>query len=89
LSQTSPEEPFSKNRRSEETRHVIAATGKSAGKSGDAGGSVGDVLDNVTLYWLTNTAISSARLYWDTRQIATGGFFDVRGSRSAPSGAVM
>ena len=24
-----------------------------------------DVLDNVTLYWLTNTAISSARLYWD------------------------
>ena len=26
-----------------------------------------DVLDNITLYWLTNTAISSARLYWDTR----------------------
>ena len=24
-----------------------------------------DILDNVTLYWLTNTAISSARLYWD------------------------
>src|SRR5262245_161965 len=23
-----------------------------------------DVLDNITLYWLTNTAISSARLYW-------------------------
>jgi len=38
-----------------------------------------DVLDNVTLYWLTNTAISSARLYWDTAQIAKGGFFDVRG----------
>jgi pimeloyl-ACP methyl ester carboxylesterase len=39
-----------------------------------------DVLDNVTLYWLTNTAISSARLYWDTAQLpATGGFFDVRG----------
>jgi pimeloyl-ACP methyl ester carboxylesterase len=39
-----------------------------------------DVLDNVTLYWLTNTAISSARLYWDTAQISTGGgFFDVRG----------
>jgi pimeloyl-ACP methyl ester carboxylesterase len=39
-----------------------------------------DVLDNVTLYWLTNTAISSARLYWDTTQISTGGgFFDVRG----------
>ncbi len=39
-----------------------------------------DVLDNVTLYWLTNTAISSARLYWETTQISTGGgFFDVRG----------
>jgi pimeloyl-ACP methyl ester carboxylesterase len=39
-----------------------------------------DVLDNVTLYWLTNTAISSARLYWDTAQFSTGaGFFDVRG----------
>jgi pimeloyl-ACP methyl ester carboxylesterase len=39
-----------------------------------------DILDNITLYWLTNTAISSARLYWDTTQISTGGgFFDVRG----------
>jgi pimeloyl-ACP methyl ester carboxylesterase len=25
-----------------------------------------DFLDNVTLYWLTNTATSSARLYWET-----------------------
>jgi len=40
-----------------------------------------DVLDNVTFYWLTNTAISSARLYWDTRHTLPpgGGFFDVRG----------
>src|SRR3954463_13675356 len=38
-----------------------------------------DILDNVTLYWLTNTAISSARLYWDNTQHPTGGFFDVRG----------
>jgi pimeloyl-ACP methyl ester carboxylesterase len=38
-----------------------------------------DVLDNATLYWLTNTAISSARLYWDTAQVSKGGFFDVRG----------
>jgi pimeloyl-ACP methyl ester carboxylesterase len=39
-----------------------------------------DILDNITLYWLTNTAISSARLYWDTRQLpAMGGFFDARG----------
>jgi len=39
-----------------------------------------DILDNVTLYWLTNTAISSAQLYWDTRHnLPPGGFFDVRG----------
>jgi pimeloyl-ACP methyl ester carboxylesterase len=33
-----------------------------------------DILDNITLYWLTNTPISSARLYWEYK----GGFFDVR-----------
>jgi pimeloyl-ACP methyl ester carboxylesterase len=39
-----------------------------------------DILDNITLYWLTNTAISSAQLYWDTRHnLPAGGFFDVRG----------
>ena len=48
--------------------------GKSEGLTRD------DILDNITLYWLTNTAISSARLYWDTDQVSTGGgFFDVRG----------
>ena len=26
-----------------------------------------DVLDNATLYWLTNTTISSARLYWESK----------------------
>src|SRR2546426_1401129 len=25
-----------------------------------------DILDNVTLYWVTNTTISSARLYWES-----------------------
>ena len=52
-----------------------AFDGKSEGLTRD------DVLDNVTLYWLTNTAISSARLYWDTRHTLPpgGGFFDVRG----------
>jgi pimeloyl-ACP methyl ester carboxylesterase len=36
-----------------------------------AGGTEGltrdDVLDNITLYWLTNTAVSSARLYWESK----------------------
>jgi pimeloyl-ACP methyl ester carboxylesterase len=26
-----------------------------------------DILDNITLYWLTKTAISSARLYWESK----------------------
>jgi pimeloyl-ACP methyl ester carboxylesterase len=35
--------------------------GQSEGLSRD------DILDNVTLYWLTNTAVSSARLYWESK----------------------
>ena len=34
-----------------------------------------DILDNITLYWLTNTAISSARLYWENKLA----FFDPKG----------
>ncbi len=26
-----------------------------------------DILDNVSLYWFTNTAVSSARLYWESK----------------------
>jgi pimeloyl-ACP methyl ester carboxylesterase len=29
------------------------------------------VLDNITLYWLTNTAASAARLYWETSKSAS------------------
>jgi pimeloyl-ACP methyl ester carboxylesterase len=35
-----------------------------------------EVLDNITLTWLTNTGISSGRLYWEN----TLGFFDVKGA---------
>jgi len=28
-----------------------------------------DVLDNITLFWLTNTAVSAARFYWENRKI--------------------
>jgi pimeloyl-ACP methyl ester carboxylesterase len=39
-----------------------------------------DILDNITFYWLTNTAVSSARLYWEAAQKPSkGGFFDTRG----------
>jgi pimeloyl-ACP methyl ester carboxylesterase len=44
--------------------------------AGQPGGlSRDDVLDNVTHYWLTNTAISSARLYWESKLA----FFDIKG----------
>ena len=33
-----------------------------------------DILDNITLYWLTGTAVSSARLYWENKLA----FFDVK-----------
>jgi pimeloyl-ACP methyl ester carboxylesterase len=26
-----------------------------------------DIVENITLYWLTNTAVSSARLYWESK----------------------
>ena len=35
--------------------------GKSEGLTRD------DILDNITLYWFTNTAVSSARLYWENK----------------------
>jgi hypothetical protein len=34
-----------------------------------------DILDNITLFWLTNTGVSSARLYWEFK----GGFFASKG----------
>jgi len=33
-----------------------------------------DILENITLYWLTNTGVSSARLYWENKLA----FFDVK-----------
>jgi pimeloyl-ACP methyl ester carboxylesterase len=35
--------------------------GKSEGLTKD------DILDNITFYWFTNTAVSSARLYWESK----------------------
>jgi len=33
-----------------------------------------DILDNITLYWLTNTGVSAARLYWENK----AGFFEAK-----------
>src|SRR6202047_1819085 len=34
----------------------------------------GDILDHITLYWLTNTGVSAARLYWENK----ADFFDAK-----------
>jgi pimeloyl-ACP methyl ester carboxylesterase len=36
-----------------------------------------DILDNITITWLTNTALSAARLYWE--YWGKGGYFNVKG----------
>jgi len=40
-----------------------------------------DVLDNITITWLTNTFVSGARLYWENKLES---FFAVRGVTSVP-----
>jgi len=34
-----------------------------------------EILDNISLYWLTNTGVSASRLYWEYK----GGFFNAKG----------
>lgn len=48
-----------------------------AGIRGDPVGNLtpDEVLDNITYYWLTNTGISSGRLYWENKL----GFFEAKG----------
>jgi pimeloyl-ACP methyl ester carboxylesterase len=44
-----------------------------------------DILDNITITWLTNTALSGARLYWENYGKS---FFDVKGVAASVSVAV-
>ena len=37
-----------------------------------------EILDNITLYWLTNTGVSASRLYWEYK----GGFFNAKGVKT-------
>lgn len=53
--------------------------GKSEGLTRD------DILDNITLTWLTNTALSGARLYWENKGTS---FFNVKGVRATVPVAV-
>jgi hypothetical protein len=43
------------------------------------------VVDNVALYWLTNSGVSSARLYWELSQAITA----AAGKQPAPSSSAI
>ena len=52
---------------------VVEALGRTTSDTGEL--TRDEVLDNITLYWLTNTGVSASRLYWEYK----GGFFNAKG----------
>jgi pimeloyl-ACP methyl ester carboxylesterase len=52
---------------------VFAALSRASSASGEL--TRDEILDNITLYWLTNTGVSASRLYWEYK----GGFFNAKG----------
>lgn len=52
---------------------VVAALERTKSTTGEL--TRDELLDNITLYWLTNTGVSASRLYWEYK----GGFFDAKG----------
>jgi pimeloyl-ACP methyl ester carboxylesterase len=54
---------------------VVSALSRASSATGEL--TRDEILDNITLYWLTNTGVSASRLYWEYK----GGFFDAKGVR--------
>jgi pimeloyl-ACP methyl ester carboxylesterase len=52
---------------------VVAALSRTTSATGEL--TRDEILDNITLFWLTNTGISASRLYWEYK----GGFWDAKG----------
>jgi pimeloyl-ACP methyl ester carboxylesterase len=52
---------------------VVSALSRTTSATGEL--TRDEILDNITLYWLTNTGVSASRLYWEYR----GGFFNTKG----------
>src|SRR3954453_9135721 len=52
---------------------VVAALSRATSATGEL--TRDEILDNITLYWLTNTGVSASRLYWEYK----GGFFNTKG----------
>jgi pimeloyl-ACP methyl ester carboxylesterase len=56
---------------------VVAALNRTSSATGEL--TRDEILDNITLYWLTNTGVSASRLYWEYK----GGFFNPKGVKIA------
>jgi pimeloyl-ACP methyl ester carboxylesterase len=52
---------------------VVAAVSRTTSATGEL--TRDEILDNITLFWLTNTGVSASRLYWEYK----GGFWDAKG----------
>ena len=52
---------------------VVAGLNRTSSATGEL--TRDEILDNITLYWLTNTGVSASRLYWEYK----GGFFNAKG----------
>jgi pimeloyl-ACP methyl ester carboxylesterase len=53
--------------------NVVQALKRTASAKGEL--TRDEILDNITLFWLTNTGVSASRLYWEYK----GGFWDAKG----------
>ena len=52
---------------------IVAALNRNGSATGEL--TRDEILDNITLYWVTNTGVSASRLYWEYK----GGFFNAKG----------
>ena len=52
---------------------VVSALSRTTSATGEL--TRDEILDNITLYWLTTTGVSASRLYWEYK----GGFFNAKG----------
>jgi pimeloyl-ACP methyl ester carboxylesterase len=52
---------------------IVSALNRTTSNTGEL--TRDEILDNITLYWLTNTGVSASRLYWEYK----GGFFNAKG----------
>src|SRR3712207_1511264 len=57
---------------------IVAALNRTKSTTGEL--TRDEVLDNIMLYWLTNTGVSASRLYWEYK----GGFWNAKGVKNVP-----